>query len=140
MSTDAYLRRVELEVQDMGFLLQRPHAKAKVDVGAAEHGAEVDGIAGEDIPIPVGDDAAAADVPPPPSADFDVRRTLETVMTVQQAHGIVCCSPIHQESTEKNIQREGCDWRNQTLLLGSLVTSVSESSDFRLCSMDRSLI
>nr|POF20440.1 hypothetical protein CFP56_46874 [Quercus suber] len=52
--------------------------------------------------------------------------------------GIVCCSPIHQESTEKNIQREGCDWRNQTLLLGSLVTSVSESSDFRLCSMDRS--
>nr|POE58842.1 hypothetical protein CFP56_01627 [Quercus suber] len=45
------------------------------------------GMAGEDIPIPVGDDDAAADVPPPPSADFDVRRTLETVMTVQQAHG-----------------------------------------------------
>nr|POE78238.1 cinnamyl alcohol dehydrogenase 1 [Quercus suber] len=45
------------------------------------------GLAGEDIPIPVGDDAAAADVPPSPSADFDVRRTLETVMTVQQAHG-----------------------------------------------------
>ena len=29
----------------------------------------------------------AAAVPPPPSADFDVRRTLETVMTVQVAHG-----------------------------------------------------
>nr|POE96635.1 hypothetical protein CFP56_62987 [Quercus suber] len=45
-------------------------------------------MAGEDIPIPVGDDDAAADVPPPPSADFDVRRTLETVMTVQQAHEV----------------------------------------------------
>ena len=45
------------------------------------------GLAGEDVTDPVGDDAAAADVPPPPSADFDVRRTLETVMTVQAAHG-----------------------------------------------------
>lgn len=40
--------------------------------------------AGEDVPDLVGD---AAVVPPPPSDDFDVRRTLETVMTVQAAHG-----------------------------------------------------
>ncbi|NCG69417.1 hypothetical protein GWJ21_16655 [Bacillus coagulans] len=47
------------------------------------------GLAGEDTPDPVGAaaDAAAAAVPPPPAADFDVRRTLETVMTVQAAHG-----------------------------------------------------
>nr|POE50596.1 hypothetical protein CFP56_00057 [Quercus suber] len=44
------------------------------------------GLAGEDVPDPVGDDVATTDVPPPPSADFDVRRTLETVMTVQAAH------------------------------------------------------
>ena len=42
------------------------------------------GLAREAVPDPVG---AAAAVPPPPAADFDVRRTLETVMTVQAAHG-----------------------------------------------------
>ena len=32
--------------------------------------------------------AAVAVVPPPPTSDdFDIRRTLETVMTVQAAHG-----------------------------------------------------
>ena len=35
---------------------------------------------------PVG--AAAAVVPPPPTSDdFDIRHTLETIMTVQAAHG-----------------------------------------------------
>ena len=33
-------------------------------------------------------DAAAAAIPPPYTSDvFDIRRTLETVMTVQAAHG-----------------------------------------------------
>nr|POF23460.1 hypothetical protein CFP56_07370 [Quercus suber] len=44
-----------------------------------------EGPTGEDVTDPVGD-AAAADVPPPPSDDFDIRHTLETVMTVQAAH------------------------------------------------------
>nr|POE51174.1 ferric reduction oxidase 4 [Quercus suber] len=70
-----------------------------------EHGGFEHCLAGEDIPIPVGDDAAAADVPPSPSADFDVRRTLETVMTVQQAHGKgslpIISSPITGERAKK---------------------------------------
>ena len=44
------------------------------------------GPACEAVPDPNGAAAAAA-IPPPPSDDFDVRRTLETVMTVQAAHG-----------------------------------------------------
>lgn len=40
------------------------------------------GIAGEDVPDLVGDNAAATDVPTPSSTDFDVRHTLENVMTV----------------------------------------------------------
>ena len=41
---------------------------------------------GEASANPIG--AAVADVPPPSTSDdFDIRRTLETVMTVQVAHG-----------------------------------------------------
>ena len=40
---------------------------------------------GEASAYPVG--AAAAVPPPSTSNDFDIRRTLETVMTVQAAHG-----------------------------------------------------
>ena len=41
---------------------------------------------GEASADPVG--AAAAVVPPPPTSDdFDIRCTLETVMTIQAAHG-----------------------------------------------------
>ena len=41
---------------------------------------------GEAFANPVG--AGAADVPPPSTSDdFDIHRTLETVMTVQAAHG-----------------------------------------------------
>ena len=41
---------------------------------------------GETSVDPVG--AAAAAVPPPSTSDdFDIRRTLETVMTIQAAHG-----------------------------------------------------
>ena len=43
------------------------------------------GPAREAVPDPAG--AAAAAVPPPPSNDFDVRRTLKTVMPVQAVHG-----------------------------------------------------
>ncbi|XP_065625394.1 uncharacterized protein LOC136065748 isoform X1 [Quercus suber] len=49
--------------------------------GSASPPSSSTGPAGEDIPDPAGD-ATTADVPLPPSDDFDIRRTLETVMTI----------------------------------------------------------
>ena len=54
--------------------------------GTAPPSSSSTGPAGEDVADHVSD-TATADVPPPPSDDFDIRRTLETVMTVQAAHG-----------------------------------------------------
>ena len=45
-------------------------------------------------------DAAAAAVPPPSTSDeFDIRRTLETVMTVQVAHGQILVDMLDELRT-----------------------------------------
>nr|POE91731.1 hypothetical protein CFP56_34499 [Quercus suber] len=60
------------------------HPRSEPSSSASPHSSST-GPAGEDVPDPVGD-AAADGVPPPTSDDFDIRRTLEIVITVQAAH------------------------------------------------------
>nr|POE90542.1 hypothetical protein CFP56_61181 [Quercus suber] len=62
------------------------HPRSEPSSSAPPPSSSSTGTAGENVPDPIGDDAAAADVPPPPSTDFNVRRTLETVVTVQAAY------------------------------------------------------
>lgn len=76
---------------DASFLRQRAahlragskHPRSDPSSSAPPPPSSSTGPAGEAVPDSVG----AAAVPPPSTADFDVRRTLETVMTVQAAHG-----------------------------------------------------
>ena len=64
------------------FELALKHARSEPSSSAPPSSST--GPAREAVPDPVG---AASAVPPPLAADFDIRRTLETVMTVQAAHG-----------------------------------------------------
>ena len=64
---------------------KRPHVDPS---GTAPPPSSTSTTSGEASAEPVG--AGAGAVPPPPTLDdFDIRRTLETVMTIQAAYGLI---------------------------------------------------